>query len=98
MVADGKDPQRPLAVPPVGAHANRRTAGALPALELDSVGQILSQLQQAFSDAEPFNHPMLAEFENPGDDEEAAQLTAARLPCAGRTSAMPVTAIPSARH
>ena len=43
-----------------------------PLPEFDSVEQILSQLQQAFSDVAPFNHPMLAEFEDPDDDEEAA--------------------------
>ena len=32
--------------------------------ELDSVGQILSQLQQAFSDVEAFNHPMLAALDD----------------------------------
>ena len=32
--------------------------------ERDSVGQILSQLQQAFSDVEPFNHPMLAALDD----------------------------------
>jgi 20S proteasome alpha/beta subunit len=39
-----------------------------PLPELESVRQILSQLQQAYGDVDPFNHSLLAAL----DDEEAA--------------------------
>ena len=39
-----------------------------PLPEFESVGQILTQLQQAYNDVEPFNHSLLAAL----DDEEAA--------------------------
>jgi hypothetical protein len=41
-----------------------------PLQEFDEVGHVLSRLQRAFGDVEPFNHPMLADFEE--DDGEAA--------------------------
>jgi len=40
-----------------------------PLPELESVWQILTQLQQAYDDVEPFNHPLLAALD---DDEDAA--------------------------
>jgi|SRR6478672_9529827 len=40
--------------------------------ELECVEQILTQLQQAYCDVEPFNHPTLAgDFEDPEDEDDA---------------------------
>ena len=43
-----------------------------PLREFESVGQILTQLQQAYSDVEPFDHPLLAAALEDDDDEDAA--------------------------
>jgi hypothetical protein len=41
-----------------------------PLPEFESVRQVLTQLQQAYSDVAPFNHPLLAALDD--DDEDAA--------------------------
>lgn len=43
-----------------------------PLREFESVEQILTQLQQAYSDVEPFDHPLLAAALEDDDDEDAA--------------------------
>ena len=40
-----------------------------PLPEFDEVGHVLNRLQRSYSNVEPFNHPLLADFE---DDEEVA--------------------------
>ena len=44
--------------------------GHYPLPEFDAVGQILRQMQRAYGDVEPFNHPMLAALEP--EDEDVA--------------------------
>jgi hypothetical protein len=43
-----------------------------PLPEFESVRQILTQLQQAYSDVEPFNHPLLAALDDPDQEDDAA--------------------------
>src|SRR5262245_56179941 len=43
-----------------------------PLPEFESVRQILTQLQHAYADVEPFNHPLLATPLWTDDDEDAA--------------------------
>jgi hypothetical protein len=42
-----------------------------PLPEFESVRQILTQIQHAYSDDAPFDHPLLAAMDDP-DDEDAA--------------------------
>jgi hypothetical protein len=39
-----------------------------PLPEFEAVRQVLTQLRQAYSDVEPFDHPMLAEMDEEVDD------------------------------
>jgi hypothetical protein len=43
-----------------------------PLREFESVRQILTQLQQAYNDVEPFDHPLLVAALEDEDDEDAA--------------------------